>query len=243
MTRFPYTFWLQPAYSRPQASPYSPRFAADNMQTAEELRTSKLVGSKVYNSANENIGSIEDIILKPDGSMDEVVLSVGGFLGMGDKYVAVPFSDLKITRDGSSQKIVTNGTKEIAEGSACISILQVLNADQATVEQAQSAALKSKREQDAKHALTDHEVKRVATLAKTARVWEKHDWRLLLARRRKRPLPAKSPRRNNPASKSKCTPKTQLNLETRKLGGFLQSGNQPVLFTAKGFNSPPPPEP
>jgi sporulation protein YlmC with PRC-barrel domain len=82
------------------------------MQSAEELRTSKLVGSKVYNDANENIGSIEDIVLKPDGSMDEVVLSVGGFLGIGDKYVAVPFSDLKITRDGSSLKIVTHGTKE-----------------------------------------------------------------------------------------------------------------------------------
>ena len=72
-----------------------PAFAADNMQTAEEWRTSQLVGSKVYNNANENIGSIEDIILKPDGSIDEVVLSVGGFLGMGDKYVAVPFSDLE----------------------------------------------------------------------------------------------------------------------------------------------------
>ena len=90
-----------------------PAFAADNMQTAEELRTSKLVGSKVYNNANENIGSIEDIILKPDGSMDEVVLSVGGFLGMGDKYVAVPFNDLKITRDGSSLKIISNGTKDL----------------------------------------------------------------------------------------------------------------------------------
>ena len=89
-----------------------PAFAADNMQTAEELRTSQLVGSKVYNNANDNIGSIEDIILKPDGSIDEVVLSVGGFLGMGDKYVAVPFSDLKITRDGSSLKIVTLATKD-----------------------------------------------------------------------------------------------------------------------------------
>ena len=89
-----------------------PAFAADNMQTAEELRTRVLVGSKVYNNANENIGSIEDIILKPDGSMDEVVLSVGGFLGMGDKYVSVPFSDLKITRDGTSLKTITNGTKD-----------------------------------------------------------------------------------------------------------------------------------
>jgi sporulation protein YlmC with PRC-barrel domain len=89
-----------------------PAFAGDNMQTAEEWRTSKLVGSTVYNTANENIGKIEDIVLKSDGSLDEVVLSVGGFLGIGDKYVSVPFSALKVTRDGSSVKIVTDGTKE-----------------------------------------------------------------------------------------------------------------------------------
>ncbi len=89
-----------------------PAFAADNTQTADEYRTSKLVGSKVYNNANENIGSVEDIVLKADGSLDEVVLSVGGFIGIGDKYVSVPFSDLKISRDGSSVKITTNGTKD-----------------------------------------------------------------------------------------------------------------------------------
>lgn len=91
---------------------FLPAFAADDTQTADEFRTSKLVGSKVYNEANENIGSIEDIILKSDGAMDEVVLSVGGFLGIGDKYVAVPFSSLKIERDGSNIRITTNGTKD-----------------------------------------------------------------------------------------------------------------------------------
>ncbi|MET0639643.1 MAG: PRC-barrel domain-containing protein [Hyphomicrobium sp.] len=89
-----------------------PVLAADSMQTADEYRTSKIVGSKVYNSANENIGSVEDIVLKADGAMDEVVLSVGGFLGIGDKYVAVPFSNLKFARDGDSFKITTEGTKE-----------------------------------------------------------------------------------------------------------------------------------
>jgi sporulation protein YlmC with PRC-barrel domain len=89
-----------------------PAQAGDDMQAADEYRTSKLVGSKVYNTANENIGSIEDIILKPDGSLDEVVLSVGGFLGIGEKYVSVPWSALKVSRDGSSLKIVTDGTKD-----------------------------------------------------------------------------------------------------------------------------------
>lgn len=82
------------------------------MQAADEYRSSKLVGSKVYNTTNENIGSIEDIILKSDGSLDEVVLSVGGFLGIGEKYVSVPWSALKVSRDGGSLKIVTDGTKD-----------------------------------------------------------------------------------------------------------------------------------
>lgn len=91
-------------------------YAADAMQSADEYRTSKLVGSTVYNEANENIGSIEDIVLKSDGAMDEVVLSVGGFLGIGEKFVAVPFGDLKITRDGSGFKVVTKGTKDSLKG-------------------------------------------------------------------------------------------------------------------------------
>jgi sporulation protein YlmC with PRC-barrel domain len=89
-----------------------PAFAADNTQAADEFRTSKLVGAKVYNAANENIGSIEDIVLKADGTMDEVVLSVGGFLGIGDKYVAMPFNAFKVSRDGSSLKVTTEGTKD-----------------------------------------------------------------------------------------------------------------------------------
>jgi sporulation protein YlmC with PRC-barrel domain len=89
-----------------------PTLAADDMQTADELRTSKIVGSSVYNEANENIGSVEDIVLKADGSIDEVVLSVGGFLGIGDKFVSVPFSDLKVTRDGDKLKVAAKGTKE-----------------------------------------------------------------------------------------------------------------------------------
>lgn len=93
-----------------------PAYAADNTQSADEFRTSKLVGSKVYNNANENIGSIEDIVLKPDGSMDEVVLSVGGFLGVGSKDVVVPFSALKVSRDGSSIKILSDSTKDSLKG-------------------------------------------------------------------------------------------------------------------------------
>ena len=90
----------------------TPVLAADNMQSADEYRTSQIVGANVYNDANENIGTVEDIVLKPDGSMDEVVLSVGGFLGIGEKFVAVPFKDLKLGRDGDNLKVSAAGTKE-----------------------------------------------------------------------------------------------------------------------------------
>jgi hypothetical protein len=49
----------------------------------------------VYNEANEKIGEINDVILDKSGKADKVVLSVGGFLGMGERYVAVPFDQIK----------------------------------------------------------------------------------------------------------------------------------------------------
>jgi len=60
-----------------------------------EWRASKLVGVNVYNEANEKIGDINDVILDKSGKVANVVLGVGGFLGMGEHYVAVPFDKLK----------------------------------------------------------------------------------------------------------------------------------------------------
>src|SRR6195952_5669651 len=60
-----------------------------------EWRASKLVGVDVYNEANEKIGDINEIILDKSGKAANVILGVGGFLGMGEHYVAVSFDKLK----------------------------------------------------------------------------------------------------------------------------------------------------
>jgi sporulation protein YlmC with PRC-barrel domain len=60
-----------------------------------QWRASKLVGLKVYNDSNEKIGDVDDIVLGQGGKIDAVVLAVGGFLGMGERYVRVPFEKLK----------------------------------------------------------------------------------------------------------------------------------------------------
>jgi sporulation protein YlmC with PRC-barrel domain len=64
------------------------------------LRSSKVIGMDVRNPANENLGDIQDVVLDQEpGIVAYAVLSFGGFLGMGDKYFAVPWAALKITED------------------------------------------------------------------------------------------------------------------------------------------------
>jgi sporulation protein YlmC with PRC-barrel domain len=60
-----------------------------------QWRSSKLIGVNVYNDNNEKIGDINELIVDKSGKIDEVVLGVGGFLGMGEHYVAVPMDKLK----------------------------------------------------------------------------------------------------------------------------------------------------
>ena len=60
-----------------------------------EWRSSKLIGVDVYNDANEKIGSIEDLIVDKSSRVENVILGVGGFLGMGEHYVAVSMDKLK----------------------------------------------------------------------------------------------------------------------------------------------------
>jgi hypothetical protein len=66
----------------------------------------------VKNEANETVGEIEEVFVGPDGAIKTIVVSVGGFLGMGTKNVAVKWSDLKIARDGRNLMVKTNWTKD-----------------------------------------------------------------------------------------------------------------------------------
>ncbi|MGJ4917061.1 PRC-barrel domain-containing protein [Bradyrhizobium sp. HKCCYLRH2060] len=62
-----------------------------------DWRSSKLVGVKVYNNNNENVGSIDDLLVDKSGAVKGVVIGVGGFLGMGEHLVAVSFDQVKFS--------------------------------------------------------------------------------------------------------------------------------------------------
>jgi hypothetical protein len=54
-----------------------------------------VIGSTVVNSANETVGKVDDIIVAKDGKAPFAVISVGGFLGMGNKLVVLPYEQLQ----------------------------------------------------------------------------------------------------------------------------------------------------
>jgi sporulation protein YlmC with PRC-barrel domain len=64
-----------------------------------EWRGSKLTGLTVYNNNDERVGDINELIIGKDGKIESVVLGVGGFLGMGEHDVAVPFGQVKFLEE------------------------------------------------------------------------------------------------------------------------------------------------
>lgn len=68
-------------------------------QSADTYLASTLMDSVVYNAADEEIGDVNDMIINSDGSVEGVVIGVGGFLGVGEKNVAVELSRLEMTTD------------------------------------------------------------------------------------------------------------------------------------------------
>jgi sporulation protein YlmC with PRC-barrel domain len=62
-------------------------------------RASKVVGLNVYNDKNESLGSINDLLTDKSGNIKAVVIGVGGFLGVGEHLVAVPFDKIKFVNE------------------------------------------------------------------------------------------------------------------------------------------------
>jgi sporulation protein YlmC with PRC-barrel domain len=70
---------------------------------ADEL-SSKVVGLDIYNNDNKDIGQIKDIALNPNGRSQAYIVSVGGFLGLGEHYVAVNSSAVKVIYNEQDKK-------------------------------------------------------------------------------------------------------------------------------------------
>jgi sporulation protein YlmC with PRC-barrel domain len=83
----------------PAASSPSSSASTSNASHQGEWRASKVVGLSVYNNNNESIGTINDLLTDKSGSIKAVVIGVGGFLGVGEHLVAVPFDQVKFVNE------------------------------------------------------------------------------------------------------------------------------------------------
>jgi sporulation protein YlmC with PRC-barrel domain len=83
-------------------------------QSPEQISANTYIGQAVYNSADESIGDISDLILEKDGGIAAAIVGVGGFLGIGEKWVAVPFDKISIAQvpDSNDVKLTTTETAE-----------------------------------------------------------------------------------------------------------------------------------
>ena len=86
----------------------------DVVQVANGYRASKLRGVTVSNPQNQKIGELDDLIVGKDRVLFAIV-QVGGFLGIGSHFIAVPYSSLQINEDGS-RIVLPGATREPVKG-------------------------------------------------------------------------------------------------------------------------------
>jgi sporulation protein YlmC with PRC-barrel domain len=112
------TAQTEPAAPAPDASTDTTTTGAIDKSTLKEMpatdvRAEEMIGTKVYGAGDVDVGEIGDVVLTPDGKIDAYVVDVGGFLGVGEKEVALGSDNLAFMTDAQGNKyLYTNFTKE-----------------------------------------------------------------------------------------------------------------------------------
>jgi sporulation protein YlmC with PRC-barrel domain len=106
------TMLSAPALAQSAQQPAGSNAAAAQtmMQQLGTWRTSKLIGLNVYNNNNEKIGDINELITEASGKIDVVVIGVGGFLGLGERNVGLPWNQLKFVMEPRSVNTASTST-------------------------------------------------------------------------------------------------------------------------------------
>jgi len=102
------------AFAAQPANHNAARQAQETIQP-DQMRASKMIGNRVYDLQNRNIGKVRDLIVDRDGKIDAVIVDVGSFLGMGGKNVAVKPSDLKTDNNRLTLDVTKEQLQQMAD--------------------------------------------------------------------------------------------------------------------------------
>ena len=110
-------------------------------QSADTFLASTLLGTQVQSPDGEGVGEVDDMILGADGSVEGVVVGVGGFLGIGEKDVAVQFDAIDIQQDAETGELtfILNSTEEELEAAPEFRDEDDIRAEEAAAEAATAA--------------------------------------------------------------------------------------------------------
>jgi sporulation protein YlmC with PRC-barrel domain len=94
-----------------EATPSGAQFLTK--QESSDWLVGNLIGKSVVNADNESIGDVNDLVTDQNGKIIAIVVGAGGFLGIGEKDVAIRFEDVKLARDENNDvKIIADLDKE-----------------------------------------------------------------------------------------------------------------------------------
>lgn len=79
---------------------------------ANGLQASELIGTKVHTSGDEEVGPVSDLIIDQNGQVVAVIVGVGGFLGMGEKDVAIGWDDVTTSGTADARELRIDVTRE-----------------------------------------------------------------------------------------------------------------------------------
>lgn len=97
-----------------------PAIEREGYQTVEatDLTAEDLEGATLYGANDDSIGDVEDLIVTTDGQIEQAIVDVGGFLGLGERRIAIGFEELQVVRsdDGGDTRVYVSATEEQLEG-------------------------------------------------------------------------------------------------------------------------------
>jgi hypothetical protein len=127
-----------------QPSPPAMRFL-EVQDATQFLAVEEVIGKDVVNLKDEKVGTIADLVMDQDQKLVGAVLSVGGFLGMGEKWVAVPVDQIDFPAEDQPARLLIAVTEEQLKNAPDFRTRDEVEA-QATIDQAQQQAMEQKQQ-------------------------------------------------------------------------------------------------
>jgi hypothetical protein len=98
--------------AQPQGEPPAATAATEGDRWYSSLRGEEIIGQTLYGANGEEIGEVSNLVAKPGGTSPDLLVGVGGFLGIGEREVAVPLNEVQM---GTDNRLTTGMTKEQIE--------------------------------------------------------------------------------------------------------------------------------